>query len=265
MQADSRRVNWTSVVTYYVLAAAISWPFYWWRDMRPASWAAWDAPEFAKHATYMWGPGIAALIMLVLFHRRHVRTVTFFGTSVVRSTAFYLVPMVALALAYAPELLRGDTLWLLIRLVVIGFLLILGEELGWRGFLQDALRPLPPVRRYALIGILWELWHFTNRTHVGPLVAILIRVSLFIGILFVLSWIFGEAVERTHSLVVAVTLHAWFNTIFAASRFFSASPLRAVVVLALAVVFWAYLLRKWPPGQIVRADPRSVPVPSNAA
>jgi len=33
------------------------------------------------------------------------------------------------------------------------FVSILGEELGWRGFLQDALRPLSPVKRFVLIGV----------------------------------------------------------------------------------------------------------------
>jgi hypothetical protein len=44
------------------------------------------------------------------------------------------------------------------------FVSILGEELRWRGFLQDALRPLPPVKRFVLIGVMWEFWHFTTRT-----------------------------------------------------------------------------------------------------
>ena len=40
----------------------------------------------------------------------------------------------------------------LVMVVGRGFFQVLGEELGWRGFLQDALRPLPRMRRYVLIG-----------------------------------------------------------------------------------------------------------------
>ena len=57
-------------------------------------------------------------------------------------------------------------------LSVIGFFNILGEELGWRGFLQDALRPLARLPRYVLLGAIWEFWHFTNRTHQGSLAEI---------------------------------------------------------------------------------------------
>ena len=71
----------------------------------------------------------------------------------------------SLAIVYAP--LVGIRTAVVGVLAVLGFFNILGEELGWRGFLQDALRPLPRGWRYLPIGILWEFWHFTNRTH-GP-------------------------------------------------------------------------------------------------
>lgn len=167
MKAENERVNWKSVLLYYVIACAVSFPFFWWRDIHPESWTSWKIPDFLKPMTYMWGPGIAALISLIIFHKSHQRAITFFGTSAFRSAAFYLVPVLALSVIYAPEILQGDPLWMLTRLIIIGFISILGEELGWRGFLQDALRPLSKAKRYALIAVMWELWHFTNRTHNG--------------------------------------------------------------------------------------------------
>ncbi len=180
--------------------------------MEPQSWAAWQAPTFLKTLSYMGGPAIAAAICLLLFRRSHDRTITLAGSSAVRSAAFYLIPIIALTLVYAPEVVaaRGAPA-LILSLIAGSFILILGEELGWRGFLQDALRRLPKLSRYALIGVMWELWHFTNRTHEGPLVGAAIRVLIWMVILFILSWIIGEAVERSKSVVVAVTLHAWVN------------------------------------------------------
>ncbi|MDQ3482392.1 MAG: CPBP family intramembrane metalloprotease [Pseudomonadota bacterium] len=240
-----------------------------WRDMEPQSWAAWQAPTFLKTLSYMGGPAIAAAICLLLFRRSHDRTITLAGSSAVRSAAFYLIPIIALALVYAPEVVaaRGAPA-LILSLIAGSFILILGEELGWRGFLQDALRRLPKLSRYALIGVMWELWHFTNRTHEGPLVGAAIRVLIWMVILFILSWIIGEAVERSKSVVVAVTLHAWVNILASMGSIFDASPTRGYAIFAASILLWLYLLRSWPtsaathlPGKFSSSEPppRSVP------
>lgn len=240
------RVNWRSVITYYVVACAFSWPFFWWRDMEPESWAAWGAPAFLKTMSYMWGPAIAALLCLFLFRRTHWRTITSVGGAPARSAAFFLLPALALCAAYAPEIARGDPTSFVLKLVIGAFILTVGEELGWRGFLQDALRPLPKISRYALLGVMWELWHFTNRIHEGSAVSALIRVSIWIVILIVVCWIIGEAVERSKSIVVAVTLHAWINIMASVSDVFDASPMRAFIVLGGSILLWLYLLKTWP-------------------
>lgn len=62
LSLQKTKVNWVSVVVYYLLACVVSWPFFWWRDMNPESWKAWGIPGILKTYSYMWGPGIAALI-----------------------------------------------------------------------------------------------------------------------------------------------------------------------------------------------------------
>ena len=143
-------VNWKSVMVYYVLACAMSWPFFWWRDLHRASWAAWDIPVYLKTSFIMWGPGLAALVCLYLFRRSHPRTVTFFGRSRAESAAFYVVPLLALAAVYMPEV--GSRVALVGLIGAAGLFNTLGEELGWRGFLQDALQSTSPAKRYILIG-----------------------------------------------------------------------------------------------------------------
>src|SRR5688572_6941261 len=91
------KVNWLSVIIFYVLACAISWPFFWWRDMNADAWRSWQVPGFIKTWSYMWGPGLSVLICLVVFRRSHIRKITFFGSSWLKSTLFYLLPILALA------------------------------------------------------------------------------------------------------------------------------------------------------------------------
>ncbi|HYH14305.1 MAG TPA: CPBP family intramembrane glutamic endopeptidase [Flavisolibacter sp.] len=232
------KVNWLSVITYYVLACAISWPFFWWRDMNGASWAQWAVPNFIKTWSYMWGPGMAAIICFFLFRKSLKRTITFFGSSVLKSLAFYSIPILGLAAVGIDGQGMNAHLYPLV-FGLLGFISILGEELGWRGFLQDALRPLSPLARYALIGVMWELWHFTNRMGHGELLQVVIRVSVWVVALCIVSFIIGSATDRSKSVVVAVTLHAWIDIL---AEF---NQTATYVVFGLSIPFWMYLLWKW--------------------
>lgn len=180
----------------------------------------------------MWGLGIAAIICFFLFRRTHIRTVTFFGSSVVKSLLFWFVPVLVLSLVS----FRGAQIWLF---PVAGFIITLGEELGWRGYLQDALEQVNPVKRAVIIGVMWELWHFTTRMSGGLQLSTWIRVGIFIIALSILSYIMNRLTDKTKSLVIAVTVHAWINILFEIN-----AP-STYVVFGLSIPFWAYLLWKW--------------------
>ncbi len=257
-----RRVRWANVATYYAIACAISWPLFWWRWSAPTSFASWQ-PPVPKNVLYMSGPGLAALICFVRFRTTHVRTVTLWGTSAARSLAAWLLPAVLLAGVYGSELHRDEGWGRLVGLMTLGFVATLGEELGWRGFLQDALRPLPRGRRYFLIGVLWEAWHFTTRWGDGGALGVVVRVAFAALVLIVLSWLIGELVDRTRSVVVAVTMHAWFNLALEASSALPGSPVRAWGALGASCLAWWWIVRTWPPAPPQGpgdGDPASTPL-----
>lgn len=240
MEDDLRsgKVKWIQVVTFYTLACAISWPFFWWRDMNSESWSNWNIPSFIKTWAYMWGPGLSALICFFLFRNTHKRTITFFGTSVLQSVLFYCLPIVGLSIVGLDGQGFNEHLFPLV-FGVLGFISILGEELGWRGYLQDALRPLHPVLKYIIIGVLWELWHFTNRMGHGELLNVIIKVSIWATALCIISFIIGKAIDRSRSVIVAVTLHAWIDIL---AEF---NTTKTFIIFALAIPFWTYLLYTW--------------------
>jgi uncharacterized protein len=226
-------VAWRRVIVFYLLACAISWPFFWWRDMESASFAAIPLPAPLKTASYMWGPGLAALACRRLFPAAP-RTLSFFGTSRHRSATFFLVPLIALMLLGGRSLGGIPSRLVPLLLGVTSFFTIFGEELGWRGYLQEELRPLPPLARYVVLGLMWEAWHFTNGK-TAPLALILLRVPIVI----LLSAVIGAATERSRALLVAHTLHLWVDLVF------EVPSSEAFAVAMAAVPFWAVLLL-WP-------------------
>jgi membrane protease YdiL (CAAX protease family) len=115
-----------------------------------------------------WGPGIAALLMLVIF-RKDGHKITFFsrGTPVSRYLLAALIPLgvglvVLLISSWAQietsELPAAyDSLWLVILWAPIG---ALGEEIGWRGYLHKKLDTrLRGLFSSLLVGILWMPIH----------------------------------------------------------------------------------------------------------
>jgi membrane protease YdiL (CAAX protease family) len=232
------RVNWKSVAAYYAIACLWSWPFFWRRDILNIP----DTPftsisKLLIHWGLMWGPGIAALVCMVAFRRSHRRVITLAGNLWGRSILFYAAPFLLLAV-FRAHVLYGYNRPPLVAAFPM-FVSILGEELGWRGFLQDALRPLPPVKRFVLIGVLWEFWHFTNRTTHGWS-GLRIAVTLLISYpaVILLSFIIGYATERSHSVMVAVSLHMYIDVL--------GNNLDLYIPLLLALPIWAWLLLTWP-------------------
>lgn len=199
----------------------------------------------------MWGPGIAALVSLVIFRKTHRRSILFWGNAKIRSACFYLVPMLLLAFANPPanRFLFGAVrnpeghqvnpvlfLWV----TVLSFCWALGEELGWRGFLQDALRPLCFSNRFLVLGVMWAFWHFTNYIANRSWEVVAISLSIFFPAIVLLSFVIGVAVERSRSLCVAVTLHAWIDI---AIRLRTE---RTFIVCGISILFWILLLWRWP-------------------
>lgn len=229
--------NWKSVAIYYLAACAWSWPFFWRRDILGISDDSWPLANLIKHWALMWGPGAAALVCFAVFRRSHVRKITILGTSWLRSIGFYALPFILLATAGSP-VLYGYHLPPLLAAIPM-FISILGEELGWRGYLQDALRPLAGGKRFVLIGVLWEFWHFTTRTTHGwsiKRVALTLLVSYTAVIL--LSFIIGYAAERSKSVVVAAAIHTYVDLLL--------NNLAYSGVLLLVLPLWAIMIATWP-------------------
>jgi membrane protease YdiL (CAAX protease family) len=133
-----------------------------------------------------WGPGLAALLMLVLFRKDgHKITVHAQETPALRYLTAALIPVgAALVLRLAASLLRippaedapaYHSLLLAVLWMPLG---ALGEELGWRGYLNKRLDArLGGLASSLLVGLLWMPIHipFLQR---GLLMAALLTVLL---------------------------------------------------------------------------------------
>lgn len=203
-------MDWRGVVMFCCIAGGISTPLLLWRDLYPASWAASPIPGWLRPLLYGWGPGIAALITLRLRRSRHARTVTFFGTAVLRSVLAVTIPIATLGVLAPATSSPHPHLWGLVA-GVHAVIYALGEELGWRGYLHDALRPLGKLRQMVILGVIWGLWHVTNFAGHGSVAQIVTRLSVFYLVLIAASAAIGSATDRSHSVLVATACHLFYT------------------------------------------------------
>lgn len=243
MKITPSSVNWRAVIFYYVIACAISWPFFYWRDYIRDGYRWWF------YIVIMWGPGVAALISLYVFRTTHRRTITLSGTSLWRSVAIWMVPLIIATVIFSvgqpdAEKIIKTMAWG----ATMGLVVTLGEELGWRGFLQDTVRSLPAWKRYAFIGTVWALWHFTNNFHHQTPIHVAVRLSLYIPACIALSWLAGAMTDRTRSLLVACCVHAWVNV---TAENYELVGNRVFVALPVTIAIWWVMLRTWPKSERV--------------
>lgn len=112
--------------------------------------------------------------------------------------------------------LHSFMLRLMLKLILVAtigmipnFIFALGEELGWRGYLQPHLLRSGFRYPYALSGFIWSIWHLPWLTHQNTWeVALFILCITFLGI-----WI-GWVKQASGSIWVATMAHAAHNTFF---------------------------------------------------
>ncbi|MBD3942388.1 CPBP family intramembrane metalloprotease [Microbacterium sp. NEAU-LLC] len=97
---------------------------------------------------------------------------------------------------------------------VVNSVLALGEELGWRGWLQTALLPLGTWPALLLTGVVWGLWH-------APVILLgynfarpdVVGVLLMVGGCVAWGVLFGWLRLRSASLWPAVLAHGSLNAV----------------------------------------------------
>ncbi|HSV41767.1 MAG TPA: CPBP family intramembrane glutamic endopeptidase [Nocardioidaceae bacterium] len=153
--------------------------------------------------------------------------------------------------------------WWIVNLFFYG----VGEEIGWRGFLQPRLEQRHSVVTAAgLVSLPWAMWHLplfgiTPSYRAMPLVGFL----GFAASIWVASWIFAWLLHLGRSsLLVVVVFHAWFDIVTTSPLGPKALPtLMGVGITLLGLVLLRSMLRQPPlrKGSSVHPRPRQFQKP----
>jgi membrane protease YdiL (CAAX protease family) len=254
-----------SVVSYFVIAYAISWAV--WIPMGLAGMRAYQGSAWPNHIPGLFGPMVAAFVMWAIVGgrpevkdllRRMVlwRVAPRWYLAALSPLAFFAVAAVAMAVSGQgwPDLaelgkfsslpvVAAPVMW--VMLLVTGF----AEETGWRGFAVPQLLKTRSLLATALVvGLLWALWHvpslfvIENYRELGTSFLPAFFIGIVAGSIF-LAWLYRAS---GGSILVVSVWHATYN-LFAGTA--AAHGLVAAIV-STAVMLWAVLIvivevRRW--------------------
>jgi membrane protease YdiL (CAAX protease family) len=192
----------------------------------------------AKVSMAQFGPGLAALVMLLMFRADNAKLVVAFkgiplwkylaavGMPVGISMILFLIynqfiHPVPLPLVDAPSL----------AIILVGMLVgAFGEELGWRGYLQKMLGARRNgLAAFIIVGVLWGLWHVGNYQF-GP-VYVLFFVLSTIGYSAVMAWLIQTS---DYNVIPAALFHFAVNAGF----YILKDALADVRLIALNGIVW---------------------------
>jgi membrane protease YdiL (CAAX protease family) len=116
-------------------------------------------------------------------------------------------------------------------LVPLGFVVLLGEEIGWRGYAQPKLlERFNPFFTSLLVGLGWGVWHWVYLWESSSLRGMVYFALETMAISLAYTWLF----DRTDgSLVVVTLLHAFYDA--CGYGFVSAAPFPTDTGIVLAV------------------------------
>ena len=232
----AQRVSWTQVIIFYLIAVLLSAPF------RLNLFSVSEVVQLPEGLNIYFstlkaiGPVAGYLIVRYIFRNTRDTTVsTFFGDDSVRSVAaLAIIPVTMTALGVSNTSgLNAHYYGFIYSTMFVVYALF--EEYGWRGYLQNALRPLPERIRIILIAVLWFLWHLNFLYQ--DMTAL--QHAIHFAFLVLGSWGLLKITDRTHSIAFAGAVHLSFNLLTEVNGEFN----KRLLVLGISVAVWILLLR----------------------
>ncbi|MCS7145785.1 MAG: CPBP family intramembrane glutamic endopeptidase [Nitrososphaerota archaeon] len=130
-----------------------------------------------------------------------------------------------------------------IAAISINTLFALGEEIGWRGFLQVELeaRGHSTAKAALLVGLVWGVWHATAILLLGHNYPEnrLLGVALFTAFTVALSLPHAAVTRLSSSVLPAASLHGAINAIWALTILTSTLPRELGGLGPLGIASWA--------------------------
>jgi len=174
--------------------------------------------DFAKLSLAQFGPTIAFILLAILFKGTYISINTKISKIIIVKTIFsIIIPFLLYSVTYfigkflgIKLLINSDIQNIMLNYSIWIIIGAIGEEIGWRSFLQPMLDKKYPIFVSSLVvGIIWGLWHINHFIN-GPLFVfgfLIFSIAYSIIIMYLLK-------NTEYSLIISSMFHASINLSF---------------------------------------------------
>lgn len=211
------KINYPAILTFYIIAIAL-------RYLTNKTDLLNAVPgTFFKAILQGCGPAVGAIVAFTIFKIKP--SLSLKGNYKKTLTPLLLFWALPVVLILSTEYFTKQTISFttVITILVYGLL----EEIGWRGFLQQELKSLPPFLSILIVAVLWFIWHLNFDLTSSNL--------FFLGILILASWGIGKVAYSTHSLLAVAAFHSLNN-------FFTEMNTIKITLLTVLLSIWVISL-----------------------
>lgn len=206
---SQQKINWPELLIFYAVAVLVSAPF---RlrliDLGKIAPLPYGLDIF-YHILRGIGPAIGFIVVFYLLKSKVERKFTFWGISKLYTLiAAAVIPIGLVIIGVQNQAGVNEHYYGLLSGVML-IIYALGEEYGWRGYLQQALAPLKEPWRILAIAVLWYLWHLN---YLLPGFSFTSQI-IFFGFILLGSWGLMKISQSTLSILFTVAVHMSFNVL----------------------------------------------------
>ncbi|MCX6214202.1 CPBP family glutamic-type intramembrane protease [Spirosoma sp.] len=189
------------IIVFAGLAFVFSWVIN--QYVPPFTWLTIDGKEVLTGC----GPALSGLVCYRLFGIPNT-----FNLSLAGSKPLVVFGITFLSLFVPVLLSKQPTTLTFVGLIAAQFAYTLGEEFGWRHYLQNAVAPFTKWQQALIIGTIWFFWHYAilpdpTTMLTGKPVPFYIGIPLFVGLLTLFSKLASDIVVRTQAVLLPTVLH----------------------------------------------------------
>jgi uncharacterized protein len=230
-----KTINWREIIIFYFIAVTVSAPFRL-GLIHPESLFSLPYGLNSLYAVFRGiGPAIGFIVIVYLLNSKLERPISFFGKKKWASIMAIITIPLGLGVTGVTNTSGLNTHYYGLLYGTVLILYALGEEYGWRGYLQQALAPMKMIQKVLVITILWYVWHLN---FLNPEISLQTHGIHFLSILMG-TWGLLKITEITESILFASAVHLSFNLFADVNGEFN----YRLIILIISILVWIVLLK----------------------
>ncbi len=223
---ELKNINWLPILGFYFLAFILSFPSN--SELITKYFVSKTSNYLISDLKFFPALFGTLIVYLIATHILKVNSneINITGSHTYINVLIGIVPIIVFSIFGINNSHNINTHFYALQITILIYIYAFGEEVFWRGFLQNYINSENRILIYIIIGILWWAWHiiFSEQYFVNSFLIFCIIGSILIGI-FADKTKSIIATAAPHSLAVIISLQSNFNT-------------KSIIAICLVILIW---------------------------